>query len=142
MLAKPRAPPARQDDDLHVSASHRTAIDILRDVVHQNLMAVFDDTIVVGGDVEADVGQPCRFAATKPGESDRLQAHGACLAQRRQDVCAVSRRGDANQNVAGLGLHLDLAREAGLIAKIVGACREQGGIGHERMNVNGRLLRR
>ena len=59
-----------------------------------------------------------------------------------KNVCAVSRRGDADQNVARLGLHLDLAREAGFIAKVVGAGREQGGTGYERMNVNGRLRRR
>src|SRR5215467_13621202 len=117
----------------------RAAIDVLCDVVHQYLMAVFDDTIVVNSDVEADVCQPQRLAAVEPSKSDGLQPHGACFAQHRQNICAVSRRGDADENVAWLGLHLNLPREAGLMAKVVSARREQGGIGCERMNVNWRM---
>src|SRR6516225_997741 len=107
-----------------LSMPDRTPIDILRDVMHQNLMAVFDDTIIVSSDVEADVGQLCRLAATEPSESDGFQPHGASLTQRRQDVCAISRRRDADHHVAGLSLHLDLARKADFVAKVVGARRE------------------
>src|SRR5262249_52677198 len=126
------SPPARMTTCTS-AAVDRTSINILRDIVHQNLMAVFDDTIIMSRDVEADVGQLHRLAATEPGECDGLQTYGSSLTQRRQNVCAVSRRRDADQNIAALGLHLDLARKADFIAEVVGAGRKQSGVGYERM---------
>jgi hypothetical protein len=88
-----------------------TTVHILCNVMHQDLMAIFDDAVIVNSHVNADVGE------LYPGRSDTYQ------------------------NIARLRLHFELAREASFIAKVVGAGCEEGGAGYERMNVNGGVRR-
>ena len=49
-----------------------TTVDILRNVMHPDLMAVFDNAVIVDSHMKADVGKLPRFA---PGAPSRIPAN-------------------------------------------------------------------
>ena len=88
------------------------SIDVLRHIVHQGLEGIFDDTVIVGIDMDADVGNLARLAAAETGESDRPDTHAGCCRHRRQDVGAVTRGGDREKQIAALTGHFQLPQNA------------------------------
>ena len=78
------------------------AVDVLRQVVHEGLEGILDDAVIVGIDMNAYVGDLTRLAAAETGECNGLDRHTGCRTHRRQDVCAVARSGDREQQIATL----------------------------------------
>jgi len=71
-------------------------------------MAVFDDTIIVSRDMDADIGQLGCLTASETGECNGHHLHGPGLIHYLQNIGTVARRRDTDQHVAVSGLHFKL----------------------------------
>src|SRR5690348_9411483 len=99
--------------------SRQSYFDLLTDVVIEADVRFLDARSRGRRHIDEDVGYVFQLAAALAGEGDRVHRERLCLFARLHDVRRIAGGGEREEDAAGLGERLDLAREHDVVAVIV-----------------------
>ena len=104
------------------------AVEVVDDPVEDDLVQRLDDPHVVDRRVQVVLGQRLELAAAEPGDAHGRQPVGVGPLHRLEDVRAVARARDRQQQVARRGQVLELLDEDPVVALVVGPGHDPGGV--------------